>query len=147
MVPARVRSDAHRDRFADGAYEIDALDLVGVTVIAVVLVGVGGTAGVLARYGLTVWIQSIWTIAAINLAGSFLLGLLLHVGAGWSHDVRNGVGVGFLGGFTTLSTLTAQTVLEADGGRAGLAAAYFAVNVVGGLLAAFAGYALGRVMA
>lgn len=115
--------------------------------IAVVLVGVGGTAGVLARYGLTVWIQSIWTIAAINLAGSFLLGLLLHVGTGWSHEARNGLGVGFLGGFTTLSTLTAQTVLEADGGRPGLAASYFAVNVLGGLLAAIAGYVIGRAVA
>jgi CrcB protein len=115
--------------------------------IAVVLVAVGGTAGVLTRYGLTVWIESIWTIAVINLAGSFLLGMLLHVGDGWSHEVRNGVGVGFLGGFTTLSTLTAQTVLEADGGRAGLAAAYFAVNVVGGLLAALAGYVLGKAIA
>jgi fluoride exporter len=114
--------------------------------IAVVLVGVGGTAGVLARYGLTVWIESIWTIAAINLVGSFLLGLLLHVGADWPHEVRNGLGVGFLGGFTTLSTLTAQTVLEADGGRGGLAAAYLTVNVLGGLAAALAGYLLGRAL-
>jgi fluoride exporter len=112
-----------------------------------VLVGIGGTAGVLARYGLTVWIESIWTIAAINVAGSFLLGLLVNVGAGWSHEVRNGLGVGFLGGFTTLSTLTTQTVLEADGGRPGVAAAYLTVNVAGGLAAALAGYLLGRALA
>jgi fluoride exporter len=112
--------------------------------MAVLLVAVGGTAGVLARYGLTVWIQSIWTVASVNLAGSFVLGLLVHVGVDLPHDVRTALGVGFLGGFTTLSTLTTQTVLEADGGRAGLAAAYFAVNVLGGLLAATAGYALGR---
>jgi CrcB protein len=112
--------------------------------MAVLLVAVGGTAGVLARYGLTVWIQSIWTVAGINLAGSFVLGLLVHVGVELPHDVRTALGVGFLGGFTTLSTLTTQTVLEADGGRAGLAAAYLAVNVLGGLIAATAGYALGR---
>jgi CrcB protein len=112
--------------------------------MAVLLVAVGGTAGVLARYGLTVWIQSIWTVAGINLAGSFVLGLLVHVGVDLPHDVRTALGVGFLGGFTTLSTLTTQTVLEADGGRAGLAAAYLAVNVLGGLIAATAGYALGR---
>ena len=115
--------------------------------IALVLVAVGGSAGVLARYGLSVWIESIWTVAGINIVGSFLLGLLLHVGDGWSHEVRNGIGVGFLGGFTTLSTLTAQTVLEADGGRPGVAAAYLTVNVAGGLLAAFAGYLLGRALA
>jgi CrcB protein len=81
------------------------------------LVAVGGAAGVLARYGLQIWLQSIWTVAGINLIGSFLLGLLLHVDVRVSHEVRNGLGVGFLGGFTTLSTLTTQTVLEADARR------------------------------
>jgi fluoride exporter len=114
---------------------------------AVVLVAIGGTAGVLARYGLSVWIESIWTIAAINVAGSFLLGLLVHAGDGLSDEVRTGLSVGFLGGFTTLSTLTTQTVLEADGGRTGVAVAYLAVNVFGGLAAALAGYALGRAVA
>ena len=41
------------------------------------LIALGGAAGVLARYGLTVWVQSIWTVVAINLVGSFLLGLLV----------------------------------------------------------------------
>jgi CrcB protein len=112
--------------------------------MAVLLVALGGTAGVLTRYGLTIWIQSIWTVAGINLAGSFALGLLIHVEVQLPHEVRNAMGVGFLGGFTTLSTLTTQTVLEADGGRPGLAAAYLVVNVLGGLLAATAGYAVGR---
>jgi fluoride exporter len=114
---------------------------------AVAFVTAGGTAGVLARYGLTLWLQSIWTIAAINLVGSFLLGLLLHVETQLSHDLRTGLGVGFLGGFTTLATLTNQTVLEADGGRPAVAATYFTINVFGGLLAALAGYALGRSLA
>jgi CrcB protein len=111
------------------------------------LVAFGGAAGVLTRYGLTIWVQSIWTVAGINVIGSFLLGLLVHVEVQFSHDVRNTIGVGFIGGFTTLSTLTTQTVLEADGGRHGLAFTYLAVNVVGGLAAAFAGYALGRALA
>ena len=88
-----------------------------------------------------------WRVFAINVAGSFLLALLLHVGVQLPHDLRTGLGVGLLGGFTTLSTLMAQTVLEADGGRPGLAAAYLAVNVIGGLLAALAGYGLGRAIA
>ena len=52
-----------------------------------------------------------------------------------------------LGGFTTLSTLTVQTVLEADGGRPATAALYFAVSTFGGLACAASGYALGRVLA
>jgi fluoride ion exporter CrcB/FEX len=47
--------------------------------------------------------------------------LLVHAGTDLSHEVRTGLGVGFLGGFTTLATLTNQTVLEADGGRPGVA--------------------------
>ena len=47
---------------------------------AIALVAVRGTTGVLARYGLTLWLQSIWSVAAINLVGLFLLGLLVHAG-------------------------------------------------------------------
>ena len=57
------------------------------------------------------------------------------------------LGVGVLGGYTTLSTLTVQTVLEADGGRPATAALYFAVSTFGGLACAALGYALGRVLA
>jgi CrcB protein len=111
------------------------------------LVALGGVAGVLARYGLTVWVQSIWTVVAINLLGSLLLGLLTSAGGHLSTDVRTALGVGVLGGFTTLSTLTVQTVLEADGGRPATAALYFAVSTIGGLACAGLGYALGRALA
>jgi CrcB protein len=114
--------------------------------VTVLLVAAGGLAGVLARYGLGVWVQSLWTVVAINLAGSFLLGVLVHVD-GLSPEVRTGLGVGFLGGFTTFSTFAVQVVMEGDGGRAGLAALYLGVSVVGGVLAAVAGYALARAIA
>ena len=104
------------------------------------LVAAGGAAGVLARYGLNVAAPSIWTVVAINVAGSFLLGCLLH--AHWAPEVRDGVGIGFLGGFTTFSTFSVQAVLEAEGGREGLAVAYVLASVLGGLAAAFAGYRL-----
>ncbi len=114
--------------------------------MTVLLVAAGGLAGVLARYGLSVGVQSIWTVVGINLLGSFVLGLLVHVGADWSHEVRTGIGVGFLGGFTTFSTFAVQMVLEADGGRPGVALAYGLVSVFGGLAAAIAGYLLGRAL-
>lgn len=115
--------------------------------MAWILVGAGGLAGVLTRYGLSLAVESIWTIVAINIAGSFFLGLVVTGATGWSQDARDAVGIGFLGGFTTFSTLTVQTVLEADGGRTGTAAAYLGVTIVGGMLAAVAGYALGRQLA
>jgi CrcB protein len=108
--------------------------------MAILLVAVGGVLGVLARYGVG---KHIWAIVAINIAGSFLLGLL--VAGGWfSRDVRDAIGVGFLGGFTTFSTFSVQIVLEGDGGEWGRAALYLSVSVLGGIAAATAGYALGR---
>jgi CrcB protein len=113
------------------------------------LVAIGGLAGVLARYGITrATLHTdalLWSTAAINVAGSFLLGLI--VAGGWlSRDLGDAVGVGFLGGFTTFSTFSVQIVLEADGGRPGTAAAYLAVSVIGGVAAAVAGYAVGRTL-
>jgi CrcB protein len=113
------------------------------------MVAAGGLAGVLARYGLTrATLHTdalIWSTVAINVVGSFLLGLL--VTSSWfSTEVREGIGVGFLGGFTTFSTFSVQIVLEADAGRTGTALVYLLVSVVGGIAAAVAGYALGRAL-
>ena len=111
------------------------------------LVAIGGLAGVLARFGIGRLTEHgttlIWSTVAINVVGSFLLGVL--TATGWfSRDVREGIGVGFLGGFTTFSTFSVQAVLEVDAGKGGRALVYVAVSVVGGIAAAAAGYALGR---
>lgn len=109
-------------------------------------VAVAGGLGVLARYGLGLALPGLWTVVAVNTAGSFLLGLLVTAESGLSHDAKVVLGVGFLGGFTTFSTFTVQIVMEADGGRHDTAAAYLAVSVGAGLAAAAAGYALGRAL-
>jgi CrcB protein len=89
------------------------------------LVGIAGTLGVLARYGISrLTLHSdalVWSTVGINIAGSFLLGLL--VAEHWfDRDVREALGVGFLGGFTTFSTFSVQIVLEVDAGEPGRAA-------------------------
>jgi CrcB protein len=114
------------------------------------LVGLGGTLGVLARYGisrLTLHTDAlIWSTVGINIAGSFLLGLL--VAESWfDRDFREALGVGFLGGFTTFSTFSVQIVLDVDAGEPARAAGYLLASVVGGVVAATAGYALGRKLA
>jgi CrcB protein len=114
------------------------------------LVGLGGVMGVLGRYGITrLTLHTdalIWSTVGINVAGSFLLGVL--AAEHWfSRDTREAIGVGLLGGFTTFSTFSVQVVLEADGGKPGKAALYVVASVVGGIAAAAAGYALGRRLA
>jgi CrcB protein len=113
-------------------------------------VAICGMLGVLARFGigrLTLHHESLlWTTVGINVVGSFLLGLLTAE-AWFGRDVREGLGVGFLGGFTTFSTFSVQAVLEVDAGEPARAIAYVAASVLGGLIAATAGYALGRALA
>ena len=113
-------------------------------------VAIGGFLGVLSRWGisrLTLHSEALlWSTVGINLLGSFLLGLLV-AGHWFGRDLREGVGVGFLGGFTTFSTFSVQVVLEVEGGRAGTAIAYVLVSVFGGIALAAAGYALGRALA
>jgi CrcB protein len=114
------------------------------------LVAVGGVCGVLARYGIgraTLHTDALmWSTVGINLAGSFLLGLL--VAENWfSRDVREALGVGFLGGFTTFSTFSVQVVLDVDAGEPWRAFGYLVASVVGGIAAAACGFALGRKLA
>jgi fluoride exporter len=114
------------------------------------LVAAGGVVGVLARYGVTrLTLHTellIWSTVGINILGSFLLGLL--AAEPWfSRDMREGIGVGLLGGFTTFSTFSVQVVLEAEAGRFETVALYIAASVVGGIAAAYLGFVLGRTLA
>lgn len=118
--------------------------------MATLLVAIGGLLGVMSRWGisrLTLHSEALaWSTVAINIAGSFLLGLLVAE-AWFSRDLREGLGVGFLGGFTTFSTFSVQVVLDAHTGEPGKALAYMFASVIGGVIAAAAGYGLGRRLA
>lgn len=77
-------------------------------------------------------------VVGINVVGSFLLGVLTASDA--SAPVRDGLGVGVLGGLTTFSTFSVQALLEAEDGRFLSAVTYVAVSVVAGIAAAALGY-------
>jgi CrcB protein len=117
--------------------------------MTVVLVGIAGVAGVLARYGISSAFHGgalPWATVGINTVGSFLLGMLLtsHV---FSQDFRTAAGVGFLGGFTTFSTFTVQAVIDVDAGEPGRALLYVGGSLALGFAAAAAGYVVGRAVA
>lgn len=111
------------------------------------LIDVAGAAGALSRYAVAsaVGARSFpWATLGINVAGSFLLGLLLEAGRGrLSDDVVVVLGVGFLGAFTTFSTFGYESVSLVRDGRMGVAVLYVLASVVAGLGAAAGGYALG----
>ncbi len=85
----------------------------------------------------------------INLAGSFVLGLLLEAlvrsgeDAGWRRHARLAGGTGFCGAFTTYSTLAVETVQLARHGAWSTGAAYVAASVIGGLALAALGIGVG----
>jgi CrcB protein len=119
---------------------------------AILWVGIGGFAGANARYLLDVWITNRWPSAfpwgtfAINLSGSFILGLFMAFAQDrpWvARESRLLFAVGFVGTYTTFSTYAYQSLRLVQGGEIALAALYIIASVVLGLVAVFAGVALG----
>ena len=86
---------------------------------------------------------------AVNLAGSFLVGLLMHVALETtlvSPGVRIFLATGVLGGFTTYSTFNYETLTFASQGEWLLAAANLAATLLGCLLAGVLGVVGGRAL-
>ena len=115
--------------------------------MGIVLIAVAGAAGVLARYGISTLFHGDalpWATVAINVVGSFALGVLVVIPQWFSEEVRAALGVGFLGGFTTFSTFSVQAFLDFEAGEPGKAFAYVAASVLLGLAAAALGYYAAR---
>ena len=116
------------------------------------LVGIGGALGAISRYAVNqavvAYIGSslIGTFIA-NTSGSFILGLLtglFSVNSDWSSETRIFIAVGFLGSYTTFSTLTVATVESIQKGDLLIALVNVLGSIVTGLLAAFLGIVVGR---
>jgi CrcB protein len=117
------------------------------TALLVVAVAAAGGAGAVARLVLDGLVRS-WTripyplgTTVINVTGSFLLGLVtgLALAHGLPPEWRAVLGTGFLGGYTTFSTASYETVRLAQQRRYRAAL----VNGVGMLLLALAAAGLG----
>jgi CrcB protein len=122
---------------------------------AILWVGVGGFVGANARYLLDVWITNRWPTAfpwgtfAINLSGSFILGLFMALAQDrpWlGRESHLLFAVGFVGAYTTFSTYAYQSLLLVQDGQAALGALYIIASAVLSLVAVFAGAALGSAM-
>ena len=114
-----------------------------------VAVAAAGALGTLARYGVHAFVarRGDWPLPAgtfaVNIAGSLLLGFMLALSA--SHEfLRIVVGLGFLGAFTTFSTLVFEVSRLLDGRSLQLGVAYPVGSLVAGLAAVYVGIRLGR---
>jgi len=116
----------------------------------VFLVMAGGGLGALCRYAVSVLSLRFigpgfpWGTAVVNLVGCFLIGTAggLMERAMLPRSLWLLLVTGFLGGFTTFSTFSLESVLLFREGAAARALLNAAVNGAGGLLACAAGLAL-----
>jgi len=116
--------------------------------------GLAGALGVLSRHAIQRLVPRSgpmpWGTLIVNVSGALVLGLLLTV-VGRRDSVplwlQETVFVGFLGGYTTFSALSAETFLMIESRHYGLAAAYAIGSVVVGVLGVLVGVLLGRMLA
>ena len=122
----------------------------------VAAIGAGGAIGALSRYEVSVT----WPVGSghfpvstflVNTSGAFLLGLILTVSMErertqaliWRY-VRLFACVGFLGSWTTMSTIAVESDTLVRGAAVGTALAYLAATISAGVAAAVIGTATGR---
>ncbi len=118
-----------------------------------IFIGLGGMLGAILRYAikgvpLYHYHENIpLNTLLINVAGSFILALVLTVAFEvWAFDanIRLGIATGFLGAFTTFSTLCRETVELIYLGDYYSAVSYMAVSVMIGITAVYFGIVLAR---
>lgn len=118
-----------------------------------VWLAVGGAMGTLARYGLAGFVHRMhgvsfpWGTMAVNLVGSFMAGMLWALFENrWtvSSEIRTIVFVGFMGAFTTFSSMILESSELYRSATWLHAAANLTLQNGLGLIALFAGQALGR---
>lgn len=109
------------------------------------VIGVGAALGAWLRYVLGVWFNAAawpWGTLLANLAGAYLIGVILALIVGhpeWPSWVRLLAVTGFLGGLTTFSTFSAETVAMLERGAYLTAFGYAALSLLGSLLLTAAG--------
>jgi CrcB protein len=122
---------------------------------AAVAIAVAGAIGALARYGLEGLVGRRspgafpWGTFAVNISGAFVLGFVFTVTteqltvASW---VRGAVTIGFLGAYTTFSTLSFETYRLLEDGALGIAVGNAVGSLAAGLGAVYLGVVTGRAL-
>ncbi|HMN45321.1 MAG TPA: fluoride efflux transporter CrcB [Povalibacter sp.] len=120
------------------------------------LIAIGSALGGVARHGCGLLAASRWGASfpwgtlLVNVVGSFLIGLIAALTVGKVSQsaqlTRDFLMVGVMGGFTTFSAFSLQTLLLLREGRLAAAAANVALSVGVCLIVVFLGYLLGTAL-
>lgn len=122
--------------------------------LAFIAVGVGAALGAWLRWGLGLWLNSAqaalpWGTVAANLGGGFLIGIALGYFAlndGLPVAWRLFAMTGFLGGLTTFSTFSAESLLLLQRGAWLWAFGHSTLHLLGSLALCALGFALYRAL-
>ncbi len=118
------------------------------------LIGTGSFIGGVLRYLLSQLIQTKtagnfpWGTMAVNILGCLLIGVVFGLANKGTipSEWKLVLATGLLGGFTTFSAFSNETVMMLREGQYLFATGYVSVSVLIGLAATFAGYALVRLL-
>lgn len=122
--------------------------------MSLILVFLGGGLGAVTRHSLSTFVMRYasggfpWGTLAVNLIGAFLIGLIIELSAlrlSLSQDMKLLLVTGILGGFTTFSAFSLETVLLLQRGDWGQALAYVLMSVLGCVALVYAGMTAIRV--
>jgi CrcB protein len=119
------------------------------TMLAVAL---GASLGAVLRWAAGVWMNSVWQgfplgTLAVNCAGGFMIGVALISFERWPSELpRAFVITGFLGGLTTFSAFSGESLHLLQRGHLVMAVLHAAAHVFGSLACVAAGYALARLI-
>lgn len=112
------------------------------------LVGIGGALGSMLRYAvyLAVTVKNFpLGTFAVNIAGSFIIGIVLALSLRDESFLNNWkvfLATGICGGFTTFSSFSAENVTLLQHGKFGIALLYITLSIVLGIAAAWLGFKL-----
>jgi len=120
--------------------------------IVLLAIALGGGLGTLARYGISRVIHVSpnsfpWATFVTNVTGAFIIGVFLTLILERfppTRFPRPFFAIGFLGGFTTFSTMAVETVTLCKDGHTVLGIGYLLASVFFGLAACYLGIVLAR---
>jgi CrcB protein len=117
-------------------------------------VGLGAACGAWLRWGLSTWLNAYhhalpYGTLIVNLAGGYLIGIAVGVFEKYPAlpiEWRLLVVTGFLGGLTTFSTFSAESMLLLQRGEFGWALGHILLHLLGSILLCIGGFATYRAL-